>query len=135
MRNNPWQMSRRAKFGNKKVVVDGVTYDSKKEARRFATLQLREKAGEIRNLKKGVVFHFRDSLGRELLIRSARYKEGRVAKYTADAAYEERRTDVRCEAWDYVVEDTKSEITRQQADYKLRIALMEYFFGIRVREV
>lgn len=39
--------SRRSKYGNKKVQLDGHVFDSKAEARYYSELKLREKAGEI----------------------------------------------------------------------------------------
>lgn len=35
------------KYGAKKTVVDGVTFDSKAEARRYQQLKLMQQAGEI----------------------------------------------------------------------------------------
>lgn len=45
-----------SKYHAKKTVVDGITFDSKKEAQRYAELKLLEKAGEISNLKLQPVF-------------------------------------------------------------------------------
>jgi hypothetical protein len=38
------------KYGARKVTVDGVTFDSRGEAKRYADLRLMEKAGLIQNL-------------------------------------------------------------------------------------
>jgi len=38
---------RRNKYGNRKVEIDGLTFDSKAEALYYSELKLREKAGEI----------------------------------------------------------------------------------------
>lgn len=38
---------KRNKFGAKKTVVDGIRFDSKREAEYYAELKLREKAGEV----------------------------------------------------------------------------------------
>lgn len=42
---------RRTKLGNKKVTVDGIEFDSKKEARRYCELQLLLQAGKIEELE------------------------------------------------------------------------------------
>lgn len=42
---------RRTKCGNKKVTVDGIEFDSKKEARRYCELQLLLQAGRIEELE------------------------------------------------------------------------------------
>ena len=39
------------KYGNKKVIVDGITFDSRREARRYRELKLLERAGQIQNLE------------------------------------------------------------------------------------
>ena len=39
------------KYNAKRTVVDGITFDSRKEARRYGELKLLEKAGEIIYLK------------------------------------------------------------------------------------
>ena len=39
------------KYGNIKTVVDGIKFDSKKEAKRYGELKLLEKCGEIESLK------------------------------------------------------------------------------------
>lgn len=46
----------RSKYGARKTVVDGITFDSKKEANRYLELKLLERAGEICNLRLQVPF-------------------------------------------------------------------------------
>ena|SRR5690625_3104376 len=38
---------KRSKYGNKKVEIDGLTFDSKAEARYYSELKIRQKTGEI----------------------------------------------------------------------------------------
>ena len=40
------------KFSNQKVTIDGETFDSKREAKRYCELKLLERAGEIRHLRR-----------------------------------------------------------------------------------
>jgi hypothetical protein len=47
---------KRAKFGNRKTVVNGVVFDSAAEARRWADLGLLERAGHITDLQRQVTF-------------------------------------------------------------------------------
>ena len=42
---------RRHKYGAKRTEIDGIKFDSRAEARRYQELKLREKAGEIGQLK------------------------------------------------------------------------------------
>jgi hypothetical protein len=45
-----------SKYKAKKTVVDGITFDSQKEAQRWCELRLLEKAGVIKNLQRQVPF-------------------------------------------------------------------------------
>ena len=39
------------KYHSKKTIIDGITFDSKKEANRYCELKLLEKAGKIKDLQ------------------------------------------------------------------------------------
>jgi len=114
---------KRSKYGNKKTTLDGHTFDSAKEMRRYSVLKLRQQAGEIKNLQLQPRFNFT----RPGLI--IEYESGRVAAFVADFSYNEVATG------ELVVEDVKSEITREIALYRLKKAMMRAFFGIEVQEV
>lgn len=106
------------KYHAKKVTVDGITFDSKKEARRYSELLLLERAGQITHLERQVNFE---------LIPSQKIN-GKVAEravtYKADFTYYENGN--------YVVEDTKGIKTK---DYIIKRKLMLSVFGIRIKEV
>jgi len=108
------------KFGARKTTVDGITFDSAREARRYAELRILERAGAITDLRRQVPFE---------LIPSQR-RGGKVVerpvKYVADFVYTERGEDV--------VEDVKSPATRTK-EYVIKRKLMLWEFGIQVREV
>lgn len=78
------------KYRAKKVVSDGITFDSKVEERRYQQLKLMERSGEIQCLKVHVPFR--------LLVNNIR-----VADYEADFTYERRGSG----RWEFVVEDVK----------------------------
>ena len=108
-----------SKYNSKKTVVDGQTFDSKKEANRYQELVLLEKAGVIKNLSRQVKF---------VLIPSQRDKNGKVIErecsYKADFKYEEDGKTV--------VEDVKGFRTKE---YIIKRKLLLYQYGIRIREV
>lgn len=110
----------RRKFGNKKVLCDGMIFDSQKEARRYHELKLRQQAGEISGLECQKVFE---------LIPKQVDEDGkcieRDCKYIADFVYTDK--DGRT-----VVEDTKGYKT---PDYIIKRKLMLKVHGIRVREI
>ena len=45
-----------SKYNNKKIEIDGITYDSKKEAKRHQELIFLERTGEINDLRRQVKF-------------------------------------------------------------------------------
>lgn len=106
----------RAKFGNRKVTVDGVSFDSQKEARRWGELKMLERAGSITDLTLQPVF--------PVVINGVK-----VCKYIGDFAYYEGDPAIR------VVEDVKSEHTRKLPVYRLKNKLMKAVHGITIREV
>lgn len=110
-----------AKYRNRKVTANGITYDSKKEARRHEELMLLENTGQITNLERQVKY---------VLIPSQRI-DGKVVErevgYVADFRYTKDGK--------VVVEDVKSEITRKEPKYIIKRKLMLYIHGIRVKEV
>ena len=106
------------KYHSKKAVVNGIEFDSRKEARRYSDLSLLERAGMISDLQRQVKFE---------LLPSQRI-DGKVVErpvtYIADFVYKERGKTV--------VEDTKGFKTK---DYILKRKLMLYIHGIRIKEI
>ena len=100
------------KYHNSKTVIDGIRFDSKKEAKRYLELKILEKAGAIKDLRRQVPY---------VLINKSRY--GRAIKYVADFVYYEYGK--------LVVEDVKGVRTPV---YKLKKRLMAERFGIEVKE-
>lgn len=111
-------MLRKTKYGSRKVTVNGETFDSIKEYRRYCELKLLEKAGAIKRLKRQVKFE---------LIPSQRI-DGKVIEractYIADFVYTENGCTV--------VEDTKGFKTK---DYIIKRKLLLYRYGIKIKEV
>lgn len=52
----PWRGKRPNKFGARKTTLDGVTFDSAGEAKRWSVLRLMERAGEIEHLRRQCQF-------------------------------------------------------------------------------
>lgn len=100
------------KYHAKKTEIDGITFDSKKEAKRYQELKLMERAKAIHDLQMQVPFP---------LIKKSPY--GREIKYYADFVYYEGDR--------MVVEDTKGYRTDV---YKLKKRLMAEIYGIEIKE-
>ena len=122
------------KYGNHKVVVDGSVYDSKKEARRCLELKCWEAHGVIKDLERQKKFilipaQFEpDTIGPRGGRKRGKLLEHEVAYY-ADFCYTDAKTG------EYIVEDAKSPITRENAQYIIKRKLMLYIHHIRIREV
>lgn len=123
---------KKPKYGNHKVTVGGIEFDSKKEARRWLELDVMQRAGQIHDLRRQVEFELipaqyesYERYGKK----GQRLKDGqrcieKKCSYVADFVYVQDEK--------VVVEDTKGFRTK---DYAIKRKLMAYIHGIRVREV
>ena len=111
---------KRLKYGNVKTVVDGIKFDSKKEAARYKELQLLERAGEIKDLELQPKFYLQGKNGQ------ITYPNGRRACYTGDFRYVTK-------AGVHIIEDVKSPASKTQV-YNLRKAILANM-GILIHEV
>lgn len=123
-----------SKYHSKKTSVDGIIFDSKKEAKRYRELKLLEQAGEIANLRRQVKYTLIEP---QYIPTGDIYKRGskkgqpkmklaeRECAYYADFVYTDKMGNT-------VVEDTKGMKTQ---DYKIKRKLMLYKHGIRIKEV
>lgn len=106
------------KYYNKKVTINGIKFDSKKEANRYRELVLLERAGHITELE----------LQKEFVLIPSQRIDGKVVerpvKYKADFSYMENGK--------HIVEDTKGFKTK---DYIIKRKLMLYTHGIRITEI
>lgn len=122
-------MISRNKYRNKKIQVNGETFDSMKELRRWRDLKLLEKAGEITELRRQVPFELLpnqrepDKIGPRGGRKPGRIIE-RKAVYIADFVYRDRTGRE-------VIEDCKGMRTK---DYILKRKLLLFRFGIRILE-
>lgn len=122
------EVKKRSKYGNRKVVRDGIKFDSEREAARFAELKVLRAMGKIRDLRLQANF---------TLVEGYTTIEGKRIKpmvYRADFAYK-RATEPDCNGavyWLREVEDVKGAKTK---DYLLKKKLMQDKFGITIREV
>ncbi len=103
------RLNGRNKFGNRHVKIDGIRFDSVKEARRYNELKLLERGGEIQNLELQPRFVLQESFKRE-------GKTHRKIEYVADFRYIENGQEI--------VEDVKSAITKKHPVYALKKKLL-----------
>lgn len=120
MKTTKTTKKRRSKYNNKKTVVDGITFDSAKEAERYSELKVLEKAGVITELRLQVPYELRPAFRN----RDGKYR--RAKRYIADFVYERDGEEV--------IEDVKSPITRKNPVYRDKKLEMEYK-GLYIIEV
>ena len=122
------------KYHSKKTVIDGITFDSKKEAERYSELKLLERCGAISNLELQKVYELipaQYELYERYGKNGYRLKDGKkcIEKscvYKADFVYIDNETGQQ------VVEDTKGMRT---TDYIIKRKLMLYVHGIKIKEI
>ena len=108
-----------SKFGNKKTLIDGIWFDSKKEANRYIELKLLQSAKIIRNLMTQQVFELAPSV----VIQG---RKRPPLRYKADFTYFDDR-----QQGQFVVEDTKGFKTE---GYKIKRHLMKAVHDIEILE-
>lgn len=124
-----------SKYKNKKVVIDGMTFDSTKEGRFYLFLKEKEKNGEVSNLRRQVPYELIPEV-LEDEIKHLKTKDKivkrcvqRATHYLADFVYTDSVTG------EDVVIDVKSDYTRRLSDYRLKKKMMRAFKGISIIEV
>lgn len=117
-----------SKYHSKKVIVDGIEFDSKREAKRYGELLLLEKAGAITDLQRQVKYQLLPAQYRPVWDKKTRKWKDRCIErecsYVADFVYQQDGKTI--------VEDTKGFKTK---DYILKRKMMLYFHGIAIKEV
>lgn len=125
---------RKSKYGAEKTVVDGMMFDSRKEANRWCELRMLERAGEIKNLRRQVEYVLITEKREPPTVgKRGGVKEGRViqkaVKYRADFVYESKDGKT-------VVEDVKGyKGGGAYAVFLIKKKLMREILGIQVQEI
>ena len=108
-------MYRRNKYGNKRTVVDGVSFHSKKEADRYIELRMLERIGHIEKLELQPRF--------KLIV-----NEKLICTYIADFRYHVPGKKVS----GTVIEDVKG---HKNPEYKLKKKLFEALYSQEIVEI
>lgn len=125
-----WTRKTGNKYKNHKIEVDGLVFDSQKEARRWQELKLLEAAGEISELQRQVKYTLipaqrePDKTGKRGGVIKGKLIEREIA-YIADFAYKDKDGA-------QIVEDVKGVAT---PEYILKRKMMLYFHGVQISEV
>ena len=124
------------KYHNKKVVVDGIEFDSQKEGHRYKELRLMERAGKINQLRLQVPFELipnqYETVTVQLKTKTKQVQKlvERKVEYVADFVYND------LESGETVVEDVKGyRLGGAYAIFQIKRKLMLQVYGIKVREI
>lgn len=110
------------KYNSRKTVVDGIKFDSKKEAARYKQLKVFENSGVIQNLRLQVKYTLIPSQY-EVIDGKKKFVE-RECAYYADFVYDKNGKTI--------VEDTKGMKT---PEYIIKRKLMLFLKNIKIKEV
>ena len=106
------------KYGNRKVIRNGVKFDSKKESNDWQGHRLEQLSGKYSKLHRQV--HIPLIVNGHL-----------VCTYVADHVMVERTID----GGRLVIKDTKSTITADERTYRLKVKLLKALHGVDVSEI
>lgn len=107
------------KYKNKKVIIDGIKFDSQKEGNRYEELKLLQRANEIKELELQKKFELQPSFkinGKTII----------AIKYICDFYYYDNKLHK------YIVEDTKGFKTKE---YMIKRKIFAYKYGFEISEV
>ncbi len=107
------KMYKRNKYWNKKVIINWIKFDSKKEAKYYQQLKLLERAWNIKDLELQPVFELQPKF-------SIFWKTERSIKYIADFMYYDNEKNKQ------IVVDVKSSFTAKNPVYRIKKKLLLY---------
>ena len=105
-----------SKYKAKRTEVDGITFDSKREAARYQELKLWARSGGVRNIRCQVAYWLT-------------VQDKKIGRYVADFVYQEYHP--KHQSWSEVVEDCKGFRTPM---YRWKKKHVEAQYGIQIRE-
>tara|TARA_R100001082_G_C4353496_1_gene155700 strand:+ start:525 stop:899 length:375 start_codon:yes stop_codon:yes gene_type:complete len=111
--NTRFKFKKSSKFGAKKTIVDGITFDSKWESERYGQLRAMERGGIVTDLELQVKY--------DIVVNDIK-----ICKYIADFVYKEESPDGKIKE---IVEDAKGFET---PEFKLKKKLMKAVHNIDI---
>lgn len=122
-----------SKYKSKKTIVDGIEFDSRKEANRYCELKLLQRAGKIQNLELQKAIELipaqreADTIGKRGGVIKGKVIEKAVF-YRADFVYTENG--------ETVIEDVKGyKGGGAYAVFTIKRKLLLYKYGIKIKEI
>lgn len=110
----------KSKYGNKKVTIAGIKFDSKLEAKRYTQLKMLERGGAIQNLTLQPKFILQEAF----VLDGTKYQS---IAYVSDFKYIDDQGNV-------IIEDIKGKITKEYA-IKKKMFLLRYGKEVTFKEL
>lgn len=108
------------KYRNKKILIDGIEFDSRLESNRYCQLKMLERTNEIKDLRRQVEYVIQESYKKN-------NKTIRPIKYIADFVYYDLKRNKT------IIEDTKG---YRNEVYKIKKKIFEYKYpGLEITEI
>lgn len=128
-------VTKRAKYGNKKVVINGITFDSRKEGQRYTALLSAESAGLISGLEVQPVFELIPKIT-ESYVKHLKTKD-KICERTVQLPINYRGDFRYWKNGMEVVEDVKASAHMASLDPKFLIKekLFRWKFGFSIKRV
>ena len=125
------EVTKKNKYGNTKAVVDGIKFDSTKEANRYIELMSLWRAEKIRDLKLQPQYTLQESYI------TPQGERVRAIRYVADFSYERPAFPASTGHvyWLRVVEDVKGGEATKTEKYKIKRKLFAEKYGFEITEV
>lgn len=126
-------MKRKQKYNASKTTIDGIIFDSRKEAKRYLFLKDLERSGDISNLHRQVTYELLPAVTEQVIIhlktklKSAIRTLQRPITYRADFVY--------CRDGKVITEDVKASPKMIPADFKIKEKLFFYKYKYRITKI
>ena len=126
-------MKRKQKYNASKTTIDGIIFDSRKEAKRYLFLKDLERSGDISNLHRQVTYELLPAVTEQVIIhlktklKSAIRTLQRSITYRADFVY--------CRDGKVITEDVKASPKMIPADFKIKEKLFFYKYKYRITKI
>lgn len=129
--------NKKRKYKNKKTVVDGISFDSQKESKRYLFLKDLENKGIIKDLQRQVKFELIPAIKKEETVflktkqKTVKKTEQLPITYTCDFLYTKVEDDT------LVIEDVKASKNYAAVDkvYVIKKKMMRALKGLTIKEV
>ena len=126
-------MKRKQKYNASKTTIDGIIFDSRKEAKRYLFLKDLERSGDISNLHRQVTYELLPAVTEQVIIRLKTKLKSTIRTLQRPITY--RADFVYCRYGKVITEDVKASPKMIPADFKIKEKLFFYKYKYRITKI